>query len=153
VAEQQIIAGKTVTQWQEHARRDDCFSSMVPSDLRLILAALAKANQDRDAVLDEAAITRPPRSAGRPPNGNWGTSWYQPGWDDAVIAYARAIEGLKSGAQPDLPEPDPLVEKAKRLYNHTVDNDPLIHSNRFLSWEELSPEIQATWVKTAEAQL
>ena len=32
---------KTLEQWREFARRDDCLDRMVPSDLRVILAALA----------------------------------------------------------------------------------------------------------------
>jgi len=35
-----IIAGRTLAEWREFARRDDCFSSMVPSDLRELIAAI-----------------------------------------------------------------------------------------------------------------
>ena len=33
-----LIAGRTLMQWAEHARRDDCFERMVPSDLRMIVS-------------------------------------------------------------------------------------------------------------------
>lgn len=36
-----VIAGRTLPEWQEHARRDDCLDRMAPSDLRQILGALA----------------------------------------------------------------------------------------------------------------
>lgn len=50
----------------------------------------------RGAALEEAADTKPPRSAGRPPDGKWG-GWYQVGWDHAVIAYEDAIRNLDGG--------------------------------------------------------
>ena len=34
------IAGKTVAEWQEFARRDDCLDQMVPSDLRQLVAEI-----------------------------------------------------------------------------------------------------------------
>jgi len=34
------IAGRTLDEWTEFARRDDCLEGMVPSDLRQLLAAL-----------------------------------------------------------------------------------------------------------------
>lgn len=48
----------------------------------------------RQATLEEAASTRPARSAGSPPNGLWGGQ-YQVGWDDAVAAYSTALRALK----------------------------------------------------------
>ncbi len=38
----QLIGGRTIQQWQEFAREDDCLIRMVPSELRQILA-LARA--------------------------------------------------------------------------------------------------------------
>jgi len=35
------IAGKTLEEWTELARRDDCFDKMVPSDLRVILGRIS----------------------------------------------------------------------------------------------------------------
>lgn len=35
------IAGRTLSQWADLARRDDCFDQMVPSDLRGILQFIA----------------------------------------------------------------------------------------------------------------
>lgn len=35
-----------------------------------------------------------------------------------------------------------LEEAAKKIYNHMTDNDPVIHSNRFPTWEELSDEMK-----------
>lgn len=37
------IGDKTLSEWREYARRDDCLERMVPSDLRMILAKLADA--------------------------------------------------------------------------------------------------------------
>jgi hypothetical protein len=34
------IAGKTVVEWVEFARRDDCLDHMVPSDLRLLVGEI-----------------------------------------------------------------------------------------------------------------
>ncbi|MBO6508744.1 MAG: hypothetical protein JJ979_09755 [Roseibium sp.] len=34
------IAGRTLNEWRELARRDDCFERMVPSDLRQLIAAI-----------------------------------------------------------------------------------------------------------------
>jgi hypothetical protein len=34
------VAGRTIDQWREFARRDDCLDQMVPSDLRAIVNAL-----------------------------------------------------------------------------------------------------------------
>lgn len=36
-ASQEKIAGRTLEEWREFARRDDCLSQMVPSDLRQLL--------------------------------------------------------------------------------------------------------------------
>lgn len=33
-----VIAGKTLDEWKEFARRDDCLDQMVPSDLRQLIA-------------------------------------------------------------------------------------------------------------------
>lgn len=34
------VAGKTLQEWQEFARRDDCLDQMVPSDLRQLIKAI-----------------------------------------------------------------------------------------------------------------
>lgn len=34
------IAGRTLKEWEEFARRDDCLNQMVPSDLRCLIAAI-----------------------------------------------------------------------------------------------------------------
>lgn len=34
------IAGRTITEWREFAKRDDCLDRMTPSDLRAILNAV-----------------------------------------------------------------------------------------------------------------
>lgn len=34
------IGDKTLSEWKEFARRDDCLERMVPSDLRLVLMAI-----------------------------------------------------------------------------------------------------------------
>jgi hypothetical protein len=39
-AQSNLIAGRSLHEWRELARRDDCFDLMVPSDLRQILAAV-----------------------------------------------------------------------------------------------------------------
>lgn len=39
-AESLILAGRTVEEWFEFAKRDDCLDQMVPSDLRAIISAL-----------------------------------------------------------------------------------------------------------------
>ena len=39
------IGDKTLDEWQEFARRDDCLERMVPSDLRIILGRLAAATK------------------------------------------------------------------------------------------------------------
>jgi len=41
-----IIAGKTLDQWREFACRDDCLDRMVPSELRLLLAAIPDAGKE-----------------------------------------------------------------------------------------------------------
>lgn len=35
-----VIAGKSLEEWREFARRDDCLDHMVPSDLRQLIAAI-----------------------------------------------------------------------------------------------------------------
>jgi len=40
------IGDKTLAEWREFARRDDCLDRMVPSDLRLILMAI---EEEREA--------------------------------------------------------------------------------------------------------
>ena len=40
------IGDKTLAEWREFARRDDCLERMVPSDLRLILMAI---EEEREA--------------------------------------------------------------------------------------------------------
>lgn len=40
ISEHCVIAGKTLEQWREFARRDDCLDRMVPSDLRQLIAAI-----------------------------------------------------------------------------------------------------------------
>jgi hypothetical protein len=39
------IGDKTLSEWQEFARRDDCLDRMVPSDLRLIVGKVAEAEK------------------------------------------------------------------------------------------------------------
>jgi hypothetical protein len=56
-----IVAGRSIEEWQEFARRDDCLDRMVPSDLRQIVAqvnrlracltdCLATAEQNADGL-------------------------------------------------------------------------------------------------------
>jgi hypothetical protein len=42
---------------------------------------------------------------------------------------------------------------AKRLYNEYTDNHPIIHSNRFPSWEELTENTRDEWVERAHRSL
>jgi len=37
VGPEEKVAGRTLSEWAELARRDDCFDQMVPSDLRVLL--------------------------------------------------------------------------------------------------------------------
>lgn len=39
-SEGRAIAGRTIAEWREFAKRDDCLDQMVPSDLRAILGAI-----------------------------------------------------------------------------------------------------------------
>lgn len=39
-SESRTVAGRTVAEWREFAKRDDCLDQMVPSDLRAILGAI-----------------------------------------------------------------------------------------------------------------
>lgn len=41
------ISGKTLSEWAEYARRDDCLDRMVPSDLRMLVAS----HRDADAKI------------------------------------------------------------------------------------------------------
>lgn len=45
--------------------------------------------------------------------------------------------------------PTHITEKAKLLYNHFAGNDPIIHCNRFPSWEELSEQHRDQWIQRA----
>ncbi|MEO1169640.1 MAG: hypothetical protein AAFW97_13110 [Pseudomonadota bacterium] len=45
------IAGRTLEEWAEHAKRDDCLDRMVPSDLRQIIGAALRAAPASDAGL------------------------------------------------------------------------------------------------------
>mgnify|MGYP000610344228 CR=1 FL=1 len=38
-----VIAGKSLDEWREFARRDDCLDQMVPSDLRQLIGAIPNA--------------------------------------------------------------------------------------------------------------
>lgn len=49
------IGDKTLSEWKEFARRDDCLERMVPSDLRLILMAI-EAEREACAQLAEASL-------------------------------------------------------------------------------------------------
>jgi len=46
-----MIAGKTVAEWRDFARRDDCLDRMVPSDLRQLIAALPPAHDAVEALV------------------------------------------------------------------------------------------------------
>lgn len=39
-----VIAGRSLDQWREFAKRDDCLDHMVPSDLRLLISAIGRNN-------------------------------------------------------------------------------------------------------------
>ena len=41
IAPSDKIAGKTLSQWADFARQDDCLDKMVPSDLRILLQHIA----------------------------------------------------------------------------------------------------------------
>lgn len=57
-----LIAGRTLAEWREFARRDDCLDRMVPSDLRQLVGAIAALRaapeamreRVRDAFMDGA---------------------------------------------------------------------------------------------------
>ena len=68
------IAGMTLAEWREFARRDDCLNFMVPSDLRQLVAALpaAPAEYVRAGALYQAANAI---------------------WDGPIREYARAAQG------------------------------------------------------------
>lgn len=38
-----VIAGKSLDEWREFSRRDDCLDRMVPSDLRQLIGAIPNA--------------------------------------------------------------------------------------------------------------
>ena len=38
-----VVAGRSLDEWREFARRDDCLYRMVPSDLRQLIAAIPNA--------------------------------------------------------------------------------------------------------------
>ena len=44
-AETPVVAGRTLAEWVEFSRRDDCLERMVPSDLRGLVNALSSATQ------------------------------------------------------------------------------------------------------------
>lgn len=46
----------------------------------------------------------------------------------------------------------PVELKAKKLYTAHTDNDPIIHSNRFPSWEELSTNDKQLWIDRVNAR-
>ena len=51
----EVIAGRSLSEWAEFARRDDCLDRMVPSDLRQLVAALraiGKAAPDTEIPAD-----------------------------------------------------------------------------------------------------
>ncbi len=50
------ISGKDYEEWAEFAERDDCLSHMVPSDLRMIIAALRDAENARTLPAALAAL-------------------------------------------------------------------------------------------------
>lgn len=39
-----VVAGRSLDEWRDFARRDDCLDQMVPSDLRQLIAAIPKPN-------------------------------------------------------------------------------------------------------------
>lgn len=46
----EILAGRTLAEWREFARRDDCLERMVPSDLRQLIGAVISPRLDREKV-------------------------------------------------------------------------------------------------------
>ncbi len=44
----EVIAGRSLSEWAEFARRDDCLDRMVPSDLRQLVAALRAIGEGRN---------------------------------------------------------------------------------------------------------
>ncbi len=42
IKEETKISGKTLREWKEYARRDDCLDKMVPSELRQLLSKIEK---------------------------------------------------------------------------------------------------------------
>lgn len=53
------IAGKSLQEWQEFARRDDCLERMVPSDLRQVVGEVERLRAEVQAYKDkEAALVR-----------------------------------------------------------------------------------------------
>lgn len=46
-----------------------------------------------------------------------------------------------------------VLDKAKQLYNNTTDNDPIVHCNRFPTWEELDATSKKKWKIKAKENL
>jgi len=42
---------------------------------------------------------------------------------------------------------------ARKLYTQMTDNDPVVHCNRFPSWDELSSAAKSIWIKDAKNKL
>lgn len=53
-----LIAGRTLTDWQELARRDDVFSQIVPSDLRELVGVLITRHDTYSTTVPGAADVR-----------------------------------------------------------------------------------------------
>lgn len=52
-APDEIIAGKTLIEWEEFSRRDDCLDQMVPSDLRGLVSYISARTDLSDARMQE----------------------------------------------------------------------------------------------------
>lgn len=91
---------RTLDEWKEFARRDDCLDQMVPSDLRCILSAIEAvdtATIRAEALREAAAVIDRNDSAPCIPNEAWSDdqqNYYVSGQLDAATSWQHAILAL-----------------------------------------------------------
>jgi hypothetical protein len=64
----------------------------------------------------------------------------------------QAPPAARSEPEAEMVETD-IVAEARRRYDHSTDNHPTIHSNRFPTWGELSAGERKRWIDEARAAL
>lgn len=68
---------------------------------------------------------------------------------EAETGTAQIMKILLDRTRAGLDPAAPFEEAARAAYEKSTANHPTIHANRFKSWDELSPDAKANWMRGA----